>query len=125
MNLSMHRTFALTLNRPSDALGLPTSMSRRFARTGIHPAVWVMLLVAVSLFSIGFYVFQVSTSAQKTFTMRNLEKQSDRLEEVVAQLDQQVIREQAMNQLQTRVKEMGYIPVDKYEFIKVGGLAAR
>ena len=82
-----------------------------------------MFLGCLSVFCVGVYVYQVSLAAPKGYEMRNLEKQREVLEESVSALEAQVAAQQSMNALQDRVKGLGYVPVDRMEYIDVNGHA--
>ena len=114
-----HRTFAFTLPRPHEAFAIPTPVMRKIGHDGLQRGLVVFLLGGATIACLVFYVFLVNTGASKSFTLRTLDKKMERLQESTSALEEQVVRLQAIQSLETRVMGMGYVPVDQYEYIEV------
>ncbi len=66
----------------------------------------------------GFSIISVNTSAAKTFDIRSLERQSERLAEQVSVLEAQIAVFQSYASLQDRVKGMGYVAADGVQYLE-------
>jgi cell division protein FtsB len=113
------RSFAFTLRQPSQALGLPMPVSRRIDPSAVHRALAIGILCALFVTSVGVYVSLVGRAAQRTVELRTLERQVEGLKEIVADLDQKIAREQAMPAIEARVRALGFIPIDRSEYVRV------
>lgn len=80
---------------------------------------WVFLLVSATVAMVAVYVFQVNMAANKGFTLRDLQTRLDRLNDTVAVLESQAAELQTVKAVEERVKDLGYVPVDRMEFMNV------
>lgn len=113
----MSRAYALALRSPHLSLGLPVSMGRKiesFAKRS-----WIVAIAMITLACVGVYLYQVNRAASKGFTLRNLEKQLDQLSIDVETLENSSARLQALSTVEARVRELGYVRVDRMEFVDV------
>lgn len=118
--LSMsHRSFAFTLPRPHEAFGIPAGVSRRVGATSLQWGMGFLLLGGTTIACLIFYVFLVNAGASKSFTLRTLDRKVERLQETTSALEEQVVRLQAIQSVEERVKGLGYVPVDRYEYIDI------
>ncbi len=113
------RSFAFTLQRPSQALGLPMPVSRRIDPSAVHRSLALGVLGLVFVTSIGMYVSMIGRAAQRTVELRALDRQVEALTEVVADLDQKIAREQAMPTMEARVRSLGFVSIDRSEYVRV------
>ncbi len=113
------RSFAFTLRRPSETLGLPMPVSRRIAPSSVHKSLAFGVLGVVFLASVGMYVSLVGQAAQRTVELRRLERQVEAAKEIVADLDQKIAREQAMPAIEARVRALGFVPIERSEYVRV------
>ena len=115
---SMSRSFVLSLQRSQDLgrLVLPVGQRVTRARTGG----WAYACLALGLCLLGFSIISVNTSAAKTFDIRALERQADRLTEQVSVLEAQIAVAQSYAALQDRVRGLGYVPVEKVVYLETG-----
>ncbi|MBM3205067.1 hypothetical protein FJZ48_03765 [Candidatus Uhrbacteria bacterium] len=113
----MNRAFVMTMKRPHETLGLPIPIGRKLA--GLGKSTWITLTICLTIAAAGLYIYQVNSAATKSFTVRDLEKQTERLRNDVMALEDQSVKMQALHQLQERVKPLGYVAIDKMEFIDV------
>jgi hypothetical protein len=119
----MNRAFTLTLKRPHESLGIPMPIGRKLSEAGKWS--W-FAFVAAGILACGIvYVWQVNRAATKGFELRALEVRKEKLEETVASLEDDAARRQTMKALETRVQQMGYVTVDRLEYVdvKTGGYA--
>lgn len=119
MHLSQPRSFAFTLRRPTETLGLPMPVSRRINPGAMHRTLAMGILGAIFFTSVGVYVASIGSAAQRTVELRTLERQLGSVKEIVADLDQKIAREQAMPAIETRVKALGFVPIDRSEYVRV------
>ncbi|MBP9763016.1 hypothetical protein KBD34_05385 [Patescibacteria group bacterium] len=113
------RSFAFTLRQPSQALGLPMPVSRRINPSTVHRTLALGVLCALFVTSVGVYVSLVGRAAQRTVELRTLDRKVEGLKEIVADLDQKIAREQAMPAIEARVRALGFIPIDRSEYVRV------
>jgi len=111
----MHQAFAMTMKRPHEAFGLPTSIGRRLGELG--KGAWIVAVVGLTVFVAGFYIYQVNADATKGFAVRDLEIKSTQLQDQVAALEQQSAQMQTLHHLVDQVKPLGYVPVDRMDFV--------
>ena len=117
--LMSHRSFVFTLPRPHEAFGIPTTVSRRIGASGLQWGLGMMIVGGATIACLIFYVFLVNAGASKSFTLRTLDKKVERLQETTSALEEQVVRLQAIQSVEERVKGLGYVPVDRYEYIDI------
>ncbi|MSR84975.1 hypothetical protein EXS71_00840 [Candidatus Uhrbacteria bacterium] len=119
----MTRTFAMSMKRPHETLGLPQPIGRRLSEAG--KKVWLVTLMVTAILALGWYIYEVNSAASRAYHLRALQTQSEQLEEQVTRLESQLAQGQTMRALQERVKTLGYVPVDYLEFVnvQVGGYA--
>lgn len=113
----MNRAFVMTMKRSHETLGLPTPIGRKLS--GLGKSTWVTLSICLTIAAAGLYIYQVNSAASKSFTVRDLEKQTERLRNDVMALENQSVKMQAMYSLQERVKPLGYVSIDRMEFLDV------
>jgi hypothetical protein len=119
MHLTQPRSFAFTLRRPTEALGLPIPVSRRIDPGAMHRTLAISILAVIFFTSVGVYVSSIGSAAQRTVELRTLERQLEGVKEVVADLDQKIAREQAMPAIEARVKALGFVPIDRSEYVRM------
>jgi len=119
MHLTQPRSFAFTLRRPTEALGLPMPVSRRIDPSAMHRTLAMGVLAVIFFTSVGVYVSSIGSAAQRTVELRTLERQLESVKEIVADLDQKIAREQAMPAVEARVKALGFVPIDRSEYVRV------
>jgi len=110
-------TYIMTMQRPQEALGLAAPIGKRIGEIG--RMAWMFLLVGLTVAGVGLYIYQVNAAATKSYTVRDMEKKVERLKETVADLETQTVNMQAMHSLQARVAPLGFVPVDKMQFLDV------
>lgn len=96
---------------------MPTTVSRRIGVGGLQWGLAMMFMGGATIACLVFYVFLVNAGASKSFTLRTLDKKVERLQETTSALEEQAVRLQAIQSVEERVKGLGYVPVDRYEYI--------
>lgn len=114
-----NRSFAFTLPRPHEAFGIPVPTMRKLGNDGLQRGLSFLILAGAIISCLVFYVVLVNAGASKSFTLRTLDRRMERLQETTSDLDEQVVRLQAIQSIKDRVTGMGYIPIDRYEYIDV------
>ncbi len=112
----MSRAFAISLKRPHEQLGLPMPMVRRLAN--VERGTWMALIIGGVMACIGMYVYQVNAAASKSFELRELEQQVERLKDTVGALDYKVTERTSIHALQGNVVGMGYIPLTQVRYLE-------
>ena len=113
----MSRSFAISLNTSRVALGLPLSKGRKLEL--VAKKTWVGIMVALTLFFVGTYLYQVNRAASKSFVLTSLEKNKTQLDTQVAELENASAKMQSLANIERRLRNMGYVPVDRMEFVDV------
>lgn len=111
----MPNVYVLSMQKPHQAMGLPVSMPKRLH--AMSKRMWVGLGIFLVALSAGNYVYQVNRAATKGFALRTLEKQVDQLDEMVTALENKAVALQSMSALEERVRQLGYIPITKFEYL--------
>ncbi len=119
MHVTQPRSFAFTLRRPTETLGLPMPASRRINPASLHKTLALGVLGALFVVSVGVYVSLIGNAAQRTVELRTLERKVEAAKEIVADLDQKIAREQAMPAIEARVRALGFVPIDRSEYVRV------
>ncbi len=91
-------------------------MARRVSH--VRSKAYVGACVFFSVLFLAFSIISVNTSAAKTFDMRSLERQAERLSEEVSHLEAQAAVLQSYSSLQERVRDRGYIPVQTMGYLQ-------
>lgn len=111
----MSRSFVLSLQRPQETLGVAMPIARRVSH--VRSKAYVGVCALLSVLFLTFSIISVNTSAAKTFDMRSLERQAERLSEEVSHLEAQAAVLQSYSSLQDRVRDRGYIPVQNVGYL--------
>lgn len=84
----------------------------------------VLLLIATIAMFMG-YLAMNNQSAANGFTIRDIERKIADLEEQRRQLDLDVLGRQSMSNVESQVKNLGFVPVSNVDFLTaVGGAVA-
>lgn len=118
----MSRTLAISLKRPHEHLGLPMPMTRRLA--DVQSGTWMALLIGGIIACAGVYIYQVNAAASKSFEMRQLEKQAERLQDTVSSLDYKITELRSMHALEGRIQGLGYVPASDVRYLEVSSTVA-
>jgi len=113
----MARSHISSIRQPQIALGLSLAPGRRLEKAARNS--WIGMFLLLSFLAMGLHVFQMNKAATKGFTLRDQEKQLERLKATVAELEDTAAKTQALYSIEERVKNMGYVPVDRMEFLDV------
>lgn len=113
----MSRSFAISLTSPHAALGLPVSKGKKLELAA--KKTWIAIMIGLTVFFIGTYLYQVNRAASKSFVLTSLEKDMERLEVTVADLENASAEMQALANVEERLRDMGYVSVDRMEFVDV------
>lgn len=113
----MSRSYAISLKTPHATLGLPVSKGRQLEVAA--KKTWIAAMAALTIFFVGMYLYQVNRAASKSFVLTSLEKQVDELETTVANLENESAEMQALANVEERLHDLGYVAVDRMEFVDV------
>lgn len=111
----MTHAFIMTMKRPERSLGIPMPIGRKIQAVGRMGSLVAMLALTIS--AVGLYIYQVNRTAEKNYAVRDLEKQSEQLKDTVASLETKAVTMQSLQSLQERVKPLGYVPIDRMQFL--------
>lgn len=113
----MARSHISSIRQPHVALGLTLAPGRRLEKAARNS--WIGLFLFLSFLAMGLHVFQMNKAATKGFTLRDQEKQLERLKATVAELEDTAAKTQALYAIEERIKNQGYVSVDRMEFLDV------
>jgi hypothetical protein len=121
----MARSNITTLRQPHIALGLSLAPGRKLEKAARNA--WVGVFLVLSFLTMAVHVYQMNKSATKGYTLREQEQRLEKLKATVAQLEDNAAKNQALRTIEERVKGLGYVPVDRMEFLDVsrGSYAVR
>lgn len=113
----MSRSFAISLKSPHVTLGLPVSKGKKMEIAA--KKTWIAVMVALTIFFVGMYLYQVNRAASKSFVLTSLERDVEELETTVAELENEAAEKQALANVEERLRDMGYVSVNRMEFVDV------
>jgi len=113
----MSRAHITSLRQPHLALGLSMSKGRKFEKAARNA--WVGVFLVLSFLAMAVHVFQMNKAATKGYALREQELRLEELKATVANLEDQAARNQALYSIESRVQGLGYVPVDRMEFLDV------
>jgi hypothetical protein len=110
----MPHAYAISLTRPHEAFDLPKPFGRRVPR-GI--VAWNVIIAALTLVSGVCYVVLVNMGSAKSYERRNVEKRIEELRTETMMIQDKIVLLSSMQSLNTRAAELGFVPVDRLEFV--------
>lgn len=113
----MSRSFAISLKSPQAALRLPVSEGKKMEI--VAKKTWLFLMIGFTVFFIGTYLYQVNRAASKSFVLQGLDRDVKQLQVTVADLENTAAKKQALAHVEERLRDMGYVSVDRMEFVDV------
>lgn len=113
----MARSHVTVLRQPHLALGLSLAPGRKLEKAARNS--WIGLFLVLSFLAMALNVYQMNKAATKGYTLRDQEKRLERLKATVAELEDKAAKTQALYAIEARVKDLGYVRVDRMEFLDV------
>lgn len=113
----MARAFALTQQLPFATPS--THVGRRLERAAKNS--WAVAFLMLTAVLGGYYVYQMNITASKGYTLRELDKRREQLRTTVGVLEARGAQMRALRTIEDRVQGLGYVSVDKMEFVDVAG----
>lgn len=114
----MPNAFAISMTRPRDTLGIPRTLGQRIPH-GIEA--WNIVLATLTI-GIGLaYVIQVSTAATKSYELRRAETRVESLKTEAMMLQDKIVALSSMQNLNTQAAEIGFVPVDRIQYVNPVG----
>ncbi|RIL01234.1 hypothetical protein DCC77_01705 [Candidatus Uhrbacteria bacterium] len=113
------RTYALTMTKPHEKLGLPLPLARQIAQhayLGWYLAIW-FLLFGLAITYIGF----ITASSAKGFQLRDAERRVERLGTESRQLEMQVASLSSIQAMTEQASKNGFVAVDAIQTINAAG----
>ena len=107
----------MTMKHSHQSLGIPMPIGKKLS--GLGKSTWMTLAICLTIAAAGLYIYQVNSAATKSYTVRHLQKNVDQLTNDITSLEDQSVQLQSMHNLHARVAPLGYIPVDRVQFIDV------
>jgi len=96
---------------------LPTPVGRKIEIAARRS--WAIVFAIGAVACMGYQVFLMNSTASKGYTLRNLEKRLDGLHATVMTLENRAAELQALHTIENRIQGMGYVTVDRMEFVDV------
>ena len=121
----MARSHVSALRQPHLALGLSLAPGRKLEKAARNA--WIGVFLVLSFFVMAIQVFQMNKAATKGYALRDQEKRLEQLKAAVAELEDKAAKNQALYSIEARIQGLGYVPVDRMEFLDVtrGSYAVR
>lgn len=116
---SMFRSYALTMTRPYEQLGMPIPFFRQLrqhAFLGWYVVVWFFIF-GLLLTYIGF----ITTSSARGFQLRDAESRIERLQSEARSLEMKVAALSSVASMRSLAGDMGFVAMDRIETINVLG----
>jgi len=116
---SMFRSYALTMTRPYEQLGMPIPFIRQLknhAYIGWYVAVWFALFIVVLTY-IGF----ITTGSAKGFQLRDAESRIERLQSEARGLEMQVATLSSVASMRNKVGDMGFVAITSVTHVNAVG----
>jgi len=110
----MSRTYAIAMIRPRQKFGFKEPLARKIPRGAMG---WALLIMLVWIGLAATYVVQVTQSAPRGDQLQKLENKIDSLERDVTALEDNIARGSSMYTLTERAKNLGFVAVEKPEYI--------
>lgn len=109
---------AIAYRQPHVALGLSMPAGRKMAKAA--KSSWAVLLLVLTAACAGAYVYQMNRAATKGYSLRELDRKLEVLQDQVMVLEDEAAKKQALRTIEEQVKGLGYVPVDRVDFVDVG-----
>jgi len=107
-------TYAISMTRPHEALGLPQPVGRRLPQ-GLSG--WNLALAAASVVLILMYIVQVNGAAAKAYHLRNVERRVDALRTEATILQNSYVAQTSLRALTSQAQQLGFVSVDRIEYL--------
>ena len=108
-------TYAISMTRPHEALGLRQPMGRRLPQ-GLQA--WNIALSIVAIVLTGMYVVEVSGAAAKSYRLRDVERRVETLKTEATILQNEYIGQTSLKTLSGKATELGFVPVDAIQYVQ-------
>lgn len=96
---------------------LPTPVGRRVEIAAKRS--WAIIFLFGAIACMAYQVFLMNHTASKGYALRDSEKQLGQLQAAVMTYENRAAELQALHTVETRIEGMGYVPVDRMEFVDV------
>ncbi|MBI5655174.1 hypothetical protein HZC53_06010 [Candidatus Uhrbacteria bacterium] len=110
----MSNSYAISMTRPHEALGLPKPLGRRLPQGLVG---WNMFLAVLTMVCGMVYIVQVNASTSKGYELSQAEKRVDSLKVETLSLQNKAATLTSLQQLSARAAELGLKPVDGIDFV--------
>ncbi len=111
----MSRAYALAQPMP---FARTTHVGRRLEKVAKRS--WAVGFLVLTAVIAGYYVYQMNATASKGYTLRQLQQRQEQLRMTVVTFENRVAQMQSLRTIEEKVAGLGYVPVDRMEFVDVG-----
>ncbi len=112
----MSHPYSLSMTHPHQAMGFARPIGRRIP-SGL--AAWNLFIVAVTIICTIGYVIRVNTTTAHSYQLREVEKKVKALQTETISVQDTLAALSSIQEVTTKAKGNGYVPVDKLEFIRI------
>ncbi|MDD5251913.1 MAG: hypothetical protein PHT12_04755 [Patescibacteria group bacterium] len=91
----------------------------RLARLNDWRTINILLIILTALLFVG-YIAVNNSAAEDGFKVRALEKRMAELQNQKRQLDMDMLNRQAMETVEARAQELGFVPVSQVDYLTTG-----
>lgn len=107
-------TYAISMTRPHEALGLRQPVGRRLPQ-GISG--WNLALAVVSVALVLLYIVQVNGAAAKSYRLRSVERRVEALRTEATILQNAYVTQTSLHALTSQAQQRGFVAVEKIEYL--------
>jgi len=110
----MGYTYAISMTRPHEALGLPQPVGRRLPQ-GLSG--WNLALTVMSILLVGMYIVEVNAAAARSYRLRDAQQNVESLQTDATILQNQYVAQTSLRAIGDKAQVLGFVPADKIEFV--------
>ena len=113
-------TYAISMTRPHEALGLRQPMGRRLPQ---GTQAWNLALSVFAIVLMGMYIVEVNGAAAKSYRLRDVERRVETLRTEATILQNQYVAQTSLKSISDKATQLGFVPVDGIQYVNPNPLS--